>query len=365
MATGTYQLNPNPSFINRGGSSAQPVPVTDPIDMDLLIEQYGGEVEGTILNKSFMRNFVTVKGIRGTNTIKNDRIGASALQKVIPGVRPQTSTNAFAEVSVTVDTTILARAQVDLLGDFQMHYDVRMELGQEQGKQIGKFYDEAHIIQAIKCAGIGPGIRSTVIDGDVADTPDGTGNVDPTLDQLDMNPSEWKGGTVITLASAGDEEDSGKLQRGIEDMCEAMEEKEVDLSEGAVILLAPKQYYTLLRNDKLINSQYSLGNGDYAQGEVLRSCGIPIFKTTRIPTAAITGHFLSNANNNNSYDVTAAEAKTKVILMLPKALLSGETIPVTSNIYYVDTELQWNIDSYLAFGVTGNRGEYCAILQSA
>ncbi len=42
---------------------------------------------------------------------------------------------------------------------------------------------------------------------------------------------------------------------------------------------------------------------------------------------------------------------------MPKALLAGETIPLTSKVYYHDVELQWFIDSYLAYGVTPNRAE--------
>ena len=143
------------------------------------------------------------------------------------------------------------------------------------------------------------------------------------------------------------------LQKAIEDVCQGIEEKDVDLVEdGGVILVAPAEYYTLLRNDRLINSQYSIGNGNYAEGMVLKSCGLPLIKTNRIPSAAITGHLLSNAGNSSAYDVSAAEAKGKAIVMLPKALLAGETIPLTSKVYYMDSELQWFIDSYLSFGVT-------------
>ena len=56
---------------------------------------------------------------------------------------------------------------------------------------------------------------------------------------------------------------------------------DVDL-DGAVCLVAPAQYYTLMRNDKLVSAEYSTGNGNYADGKVLKSNGIPIVKTNRI-----------------------------------------------------------------------------------
>ena len=74
---------------------------------------------------------------------------------------------------------------------------------------------------------------------------------------------------------------------------------------------------------------------------------------------------MSNAGNSNAYDVDATEAKTVALLLMPKALLAGETIPLTSKVYYSDVELQWFIDSYLAFGVTPNRAEMAGIIRSA
>ena len=177
-------------------------------------------------------------------------------------------------------------------------------------------------------------------------------------------PAGWKGGVQIDLALANDELDPDKLQRAIEDACEGIELNDVEI-EGAVLFVNPTQYYTLMRNDKLLSADYSMSNGDYAQGMVLKSCGIPIFKTNRLPQAVVAGHELSNAGNNNAYDVDATEAKTVGLIMMPKALLAGETIPLTSKVYYSDIELQWFIDSYLAFGATPNRAEHAAVIRKA
>jgi len=313
----------------------------------LHIEQYGGMVEGTFAKQSFMRSYVMIKPIRGTDTVTNDRIGQATLQKVTPGVRPAASVAQFDNVKVKVDTIVLARNNVALLDDFQAHYAVRAELGKEHGKTIGKFFDEAFIIQTIKSALIVAAADNQDVQTGETGLPDG-----------------WSGGTQVTLGTAGDESDPDLLQKAIEDVCEGIELKDVDL-DGGVILCGPTEYYTLLRNDRLINSQYSLGNGDYSEGMVLKSCGLPLVKTNRIPKAAISGHFLSNTGNGNAYDVTAAEAKTKVVVMLPKALLAGETIPLTSKVYYMDSELQWFIDSYLSFGVTPNRAEHAGVVLAA
>ena len=51
---------------------------------------------------------------------------------------------------------------------------------------------------------------------------------------------------------------------------------------------------------------------------------------------------------------------------MPKALLAGETIPLTSDVYFDKKEMQWFIDSYLSFAVTPNRAEMAGgIFQSS
>ena len=309
----------------------------------LHIEEYGGEVESQMIKTSIMRQFINVKPVRGTDTVTNDRIGTTSLQAVTPGVRPEPGTVDFDNVSVNVDTIILARNNVHLLDDFQAHYDVRAELGKDHGKIIGRYFDESICIQGVKSA--------RIVDGD------GTGGTTRL-------PDGWYGGAQIDLDAAGDEQDPDKLQRAIEDLCQMIEEKDIDL-EGAALFVNPEQFYTLLRNDKLLNSDYSLGNGDYAQGTVMRSCGIPVIKTNRLPQEPVTDHFLSNAANGNAYDIDADEALVVALLMMPKALLAGETIPLTSKVYYSDIELQWFIDSYLAYGATPNRAEHAGVINKA
>lgn len=305
----------------------------------LHIEEYGGEVESQMIKTSIMRKFINVKPVRGTDTVTNDRIGTTALQAVTPGLRPVPGQVDFDNVSVKVDTIILARNNVHLLDDFQAHYDVRAELGKDHGKIIGRFFDEAICIQGVKAANI-----ISIEEGGTTRLPDG-----------------WYGGTRIDLAAAGDEQDPDKLQRAIEDLCQQIEENDVEL-EGAALFVNPEQFYTLLRNDKLLNSDYSLGNGDYANGTVMRSCGIPVIKTNRLPQEVVADHFLSNAGNNAAYDVDADLANVVALLIMPKALLSGETIPLTSKVYYSDIELQWFIDSYLAFAATPNRAEHAGVI---
>ena len=316
----------------------------------LFIEQYGGEVEHRFLKKSIMRQFFKFKTLRGTDTLTNDRIGSTSLQKVSRGVRPTDSAPTFDNISIKVDTMVLARTVTALLDDFLSHIDVRKEVGMEHGMTIGKFFDESFLLQGIKAAQI------TNVDPDGVALGGWEGLTPASI--VRTAPVDFRGGTCVVLQNANDETDPADLERAIQDLCQTIEEKDVDI-EGAVLLMRPAQYYTLLRNDKLLNRDFTTANGDYASGEVLKSNGIRIMRTNRFPTAAQVGetHFLSNAGNGNAYDVTANDALCVVSLLMPKALLAGEVIPLTSKVHYSDVELQWFIDSYLSYGVTPNRAE--------
>lgn len=301
------------------------------VDTSLMLDEYGGEVESQFAKSSIMREYAKVKPVRGTDTVVNNRVGRTQLQALVPGVRPDATATAFGRVALTVDTVILARDNRSMLNEFQTHFDARMELAQDHGKEIGKFFDEAFIIQAIK--------------GSHQSAPSG------------LN-SAIGAGKAVELLAGGDELDADKVASAIQDILVDMEEEDIETAE-LVCLVRPATYKVLKDNDKLMSRDFAAGNGDYAKGIIYEIDGVRIIKTARIPTAAITGHKLSNANNSNAYDLTAAQADAIAVIMHPKSLLAGETIPLTSDIWFNREEKQWFIDSFLAFGVTVNRPDVC------
>ncbi len=306
------------------------------VSVDLLLEQYGGEVESQFKKTSIMRQYARVRPVRGTDTITNNRVGRTQLQALTPGVRPEATSTPFGKVSLTVDTVVLARDNRSMLNELQTHFDARMELAQDHGKEIGYFFDEAFIIMGIKGAGMAA----------------------PTDTVNSAGENSIGAGKSVTLAAAGDELDPDKLYRAIANIIVAMEEDEVPVEE-LVVFVRPTEFDVLLDNDKLIRSEFSADNGDFAKGIIWSIKGARIVKTARIPRAAKSGHKLSNSRNGNAYDVSATEAKCAAVILHPKSLLAGETIPLTSDIWFNREEKQWFIDSFLAFGVTVNRPDVC------
>ena len=142
-----------------------------------------------------------------------------------------------------------------------------------------------------------------------------------------------------------------------------MQTADMDTDE-CVWFVTPTQYAVLLNNDKLVNQDYSTENGDFANGKFKTVMGVPVVATNRLPTAAITGHPLSTTANSSFYDVSAAEARTEALLLHPSALMVGETIPLTSDVYFSKIERQWFIDSLMAYGANFNRPDGCYAVQS-
>ena len=295
-----------------------------------MIEQFAGSVESQFAASSMMRRFVTVKPVRGTDTLVNRRVGRTRLQSLTPGVRPDAQPTQFGRTSLTVDTVVLARDNRAMLNEFQTDFGAREELGKDQGKELAKFFDQAFLIQAIK--------------GSLLPAPAG------------LNGAIGAGKKRV-MTAAGDENDPDKLYKAITDLIIQMQEEDIDTSECA-IFVRPTQADVLLNNNKLVSGDYSSA-GDFADGKFKGILGCPVIPTARIPRAAITGHYLSNAANGNAYDVTAGQAGAMAVILHPRSLLAGETIPLTSDVWFNREEKQWFIDSFQSFGVTNHRPDVC------
>ena len=304
------------------------------------IDQYTAKVESQFVKSSMMRSFVNVRSVTGTDTIFNRLAGRTKLKTVQAGVRPAADATGFGRSSLTIDTIVLARDNQSLLNDFHADFAVRTELGMDHGKELGKLYDESLLIASIKGAAASA----------------------PTATPVGLNGA-FEGGETILLGSAGDEDDPDALYTAISSGIVEMDLRDMETNE-CVIFVNPTQHDVLLNNDKLISRDFSMDNGDFSNGTFKTIKGVPVVMTNRLPTAANSAHELSTAANGNFYNTTAAEARTSALIMHPSALLVGETIPLTSKVYYSDVELQWFIDSYIAFGASVNLPQGSVAIQA-
>lgn len=305
----------------------------------LATEEYGSVVEHSLRTRSVLDGFIQMRSIVGTTTLTDFAIGETTLGKVTPGETPAAQNAEFSKASITVDTVVYARNALPLLETFQAHYDARREIGMEHGKKIAKFRDESLMIQAAKAADL---TESRFADG--SDLPGFTG------------------GTKITLDSANDIKDPAILYSKLGEVMTGMAEKDViPAQDDVIIALRPEQFYLLQEAQQIVNGNYitSFGN-ELTNVPIFKAWGCPVVMTNNLPSTNISGHLLSNSANGNAYD--GDFTKLGALVFSPRALLGGETIPLTSDVYYEKLEKSWFVDSHLAYAVTPNRAEFAGAI---
>jgi len=284
--------------------------------MALHIEEYTGVVEGMIARHAIMHDYIPVRAVRGT--------------------APDATVNQAAKIKLTVDTVVLARSSYPLIDEFQNSYDARSHIAEEHGKEIAKFYDQAFLIQAVKTAGI----------SNMATYPEG-----------------WKPGTVKTFATAGLENDPAALEDYLGQVFVDMEEKDIDpIAENLVVVMRPRAYNRLFKNDRLIDRTLITSDGNSIATKHLAVYGVPIRVSNNLPNTNVTNHRLSNAGNNNAYN--GDFTKTVAAVFSPRALLAGESIPLTTKVFFDDITKMWFIDAFLSFGVTANNPAFAGVLKA-
>lgn len=316
-------------------SVTRPNAVNDGVDdLEQVIAEFGGMVEGTVKRKSKISPYIDIKPVKGTATLQNYSVGESTLQVLNAGEIPDGVPTEFGNQSVTIDTVVLARSVVPTLATFQTQFDARREIATEHGKRIAKFTDQAFLIQAIKS-------------GLLTASPYGSAG--------------HQGGSKYTLANALDNRDPAKMYSAIAYLFEAMELKDVDPANDDIILaVTPTEFYALMQADQIVSSEYITSTGTKIQAKVFSAFGVPVISTNDLPRSVITGHELSNARNGNAYD--GDFSKVVACAFSAKAILAGESIALTSDVFYDKLSKGWFVDAHLSFGATPNRPEYAGVI---
>lgn len=313
---------------------------TDPFE--LVLAEFTGEVEGTIERKSVTQGWVDVKSVKGTATVTKDAVGESQLQTIQPGVTPDGTPIQFSNMSMTITTTVLARSILPILDPFQTKYDVRKQIAQEHGKKIAKLKDTAFLVQAMK-AGLATQSRYGNLPG-------------------------HSGGTQQRLGAANDENDPAKLFHFLGRLFAQMEEKDVDpQGDGGVLFVRPTLYYTLFEAEQIINADYVTADGTTVNGLVYKPWGVPIKRTTNLYTGVIS----TTDNSGESVarllggDYAGDFSDVLATFATPKSIMAGETIPLTTKVFFDDVSKANYVDAYLAFNATTDRHDQSGVLLKA
>lgn len=312
-----------------------------PIDA-LTMTEFTGMVEGTIARRAKLDPYIPRRTVKGTNSLTSFAVGETQLQALKPGVAPDGSLVSFSKASIVIDTVVLARNILPLLEVFQSSFDARKEIALEQGKKIAKFTDQAFMIAGIKTARM----TASAFAGPGGLVPDG-----------------HVGGYKHVLATAGDSTDPAAIYAAVGAVVTKFQEKDIEpAEEGVIMVVRPAVFQALAEAEQISNNDYKTSEGNTLTGvPTIKAHGIPVISSNNLPNTVITGHLLSNVNNANAYDVDAT--KVVALFIAPRALLAGETIPLTTLVFWDDMSKQWYVDAWMSFAVGPHRAEFAATIE--
>jgi hypothetical protein len=292
----------------------------------LMIEKFDGKVFTEYQKDSITDSAFDMPTLTGTNTLSNNAMGKPTLTSVVPGIEPDSSLVEVGKVIVQVLTPIISRVLEPMLENVQDRLDIKGRLPKEQARVISKEVDKIILHKCVQSA-----MKTTGV-GEIATIP---------------------GGFTHELAT-GKDIDTTALLAGLADIALHLADNEIEVTDGVVYIL-PAQFFALLNADKLIDANFSKENGNFSMAKVDKAYGLQLVMTTRLPQAANASHIMGTA-----YNVSAEEATVVMCFAARDAIMSAQSIPLTSDVYWDKKTLSYFIDSYMAFGTAVQRPDEAA-----
>lgn len=310
-------------------------------DVDIHIEAYEGDIEGSFRVESLFRSsaLTNFKPLSGTNVWRGDRVGGVSVKGRKSGVALDPSRIVNDKLLITVDTTSYIRTPIDYQDDWTAP-DFQSEYSAEHGTAHAKAFDQAHIIQLIKAGAWA--------------APQALKDSGAFYDGISLTMTGYAAETNL-------ENKATLIVRKHKDALAMFVKRDLGGSLAEfVTLIEPDTFNVLLEHNKLMNVEYQGNQGDnnFAQRRIAWMNGIRVIETPRFPTAAISNHFLGAA-----FNVSAAEAKARMIIFHPrKTLLTIEAKPMTVRVWDDEGEFNNVLDSYTMYTVGLRRGDATAVI---
>ena len=158
---------------------------------------------------------------------------------------------------ITIDDLLLSSVFIANIDEAKNHFDVRSIYSKEVGRALAYQWDK-NVLQS----GVLAARASATVTG-------------------------ANGGTALTSATTLYRTSATDLAAGIYAGVQAMDEKDIPEEEEKFAFLRPAQYYLLAQSTALVNRDWAAGNGNYADGKVLRIGGAQLVKSNHLPITNI------------------------------------------------------------------------------
>lgn len=297
---------------------------------DLFLKVFPGEVMAAFDETNIMMPLHVVRTITSGKSAQFPALGKATASYHVPGTE-LTGHDAIkhAERVIFIDSILESSEYVADIDEAMNHYEIRGEYAKKMGEALAVTADK-HLLQvAINTA------RSS-----------------PTVEGL-------PGGAALENASATT--DANVLAGMIKNAAQNFDEKDVPESDRFVAF-KPAQYYLLTEADKLLDRDFTSGNGDYASAKVYRAGDIEIKKSNHIPTtniAAATPGVASGNTYHGNFSTTVGVAWHRT------AFGTVKLMDVTTAKEYKLTRLATFMMAHYAMGHGVLRPECAAELRTA
>lgn len=319
-------------------------------DLDIHIEKYEGLIDASFAYESMFRGggltrFVSVQN--QTNTWRGERLGAVKVKGRRSGETLDDSRVVNDKFNIQVDVTSYIRTPMDYNDEWTAP-DRSAEISSEHGIAHAKAFDTAHLIQLIK-AGAWKAPQALKDSGSFYD------GIQKTLTGYAQKAAS---SDYADRAAAAD-----ILVKNHKDVIAEFVKRDLGGSVAELLTLVdPDTFNVLLDHNKLMNMDW--GGVQAGNSIVMRRVayinGTRIMETPRFPTTAISNHYLGP-----NFNVSAAEAKARMIVFLPRLTLVTVEAKGMTVVPWNDHKNMTNVmDTYTMFNVGIRRGDACAVLYS-
>lgn len=266
----------------------------------LFLKIFSGEVLTTFNAKTVMQDKVRVRNITSGKSAQFPAIGKTSAAYHTPGAEILGTVIQQDEKVLTIDDLLLASTFISRIDEAMSHFDVRSEYSVQMGQALAQTYDRNLLSLAVKAArdtgagGIGVGAV-------------GQGNA--VSSQIGASP------TVADIIAA------------CYTAARSFDEKNIPDSDRYVFV-SPETYWGIVTNDKILNKDFSAGNGVYSDGTVINVAGMKIVKTNNLAVNHTTG----TVDYSSKYGVDAT--KTVALVMHPQAMGTVKLLDLASEMEY-------------------------------
>jgi len=234
----------------------------------IFLKVFSGEVITHFEEVNKCINAHMVRNISSGKSAQFPVMGVAAAEYHTPGAQLLGADNMrHAERTINIDSLLVTHESLANIDEAMNHYDVRGEYARKMAEALSVKADEQLLRLAYLAAREGATITGL------------------------------NGGTAITDADA--DTNGASLASTAYQIAQTFDEKNVPETERK-LWVAPAQYYLLVQETGLVDTDFSSANGDYAKGQIKVVGGLEIVKTNHLPSGVVS----ADSGENNTYNGT-------------------------------------------------------------